>query len=96
MAHNFLIEDFLKDTEGNLRDTIDPIFGSLDISNLPPDQKDTAVKVFDQMRSTWIKSFVGENKRFVMNLYTKRSRSEDLDTKFSPILQRNRTDDRRQ
>ena len=43
-AATFTIEDFKKDAEGNIKGTF---FGTMNLDNPPPDQKATAIKIFE-------------------------------------------------
>jgi len=45
-AQDFILEDFLQDVEGNYNNNFEPIFETVDIFNLPHDQRETAPKIF--------------------------------------------------
>ena len=64
------------------------MFPTLDMGNLPHEQKETATKIFDHMRHSWKNKFPNTNRKFMINPVAKRSRTQDPESKQSPISQK--------
>ena len=92
-AQEFTLDDFIQDEEGNYSDTVEPIFESVDVYNLPLNQKVTASKIYTQLRASWKLKFTSTKKKFVMNPFLKRARSVDSEVKLSPATQKSKKDE---
>ena len=92
-AATFTVEDFEKDNDGNIKGTDATFFGTMNMDDLPSDQKVTAIKIFEQLKTTWSNSYANRTRRFSMHLPSKRLRSQDFDVKGGPTSHKSKKND---